>query len=176
MGYLLTTADCLLTLMSDLPKPIKDLVAPIFEARPLAKAMSRLVVTERESTPLVEEVDRIIQYPALNNCPPLVAGLWLYVDQLDASHKISQQIDDATGSFWHGIMHRREGDFSNSHYWFRRVGHHPAMAAIDVPGGYDDHALIDQVEQAHRQGQAPASLIECQRREWMALFHYCATT
>src|SRR4051812_8366636 len=48
-----------------------------------------------------------------------VAGIWLLHDYLDESHKISQGIDTTSGSFWHAIMHRREGDFSNAKYWFR---------------------------------------------------------
>jgi hypothetical protein len=48
-----------------------------------------------------------------------MSGLWLLAGDLDRSHTISQGIGSAEGSFWHGIMHRREGDFSNSKYWFR---------------------------------------------------------
>src|SRR5438552_13147625 len=36
------------------------------------------------------------------------AGLWLYHDFLNESHAISQEIDTTTGSYWHGLMHRRE--------------------------------------------------------------------
>ena len=43
-----------------------------------------------------------------------ISGVWLLHDYLDESHKISQDIDTTSGSFWHGIMHRREGDFWNS--------------------------------------------------------------
>ena len=53
------------------------------------------------------------------------AGLWLLAGELDLSHNVSQSCDSQEGSFWHGIMHRREGDFGNSKYWFRRVGRHP---------------------------------------------------
>jgi hypothetical protein len=53
-----------------------------------------------------------------------VAGIWLLYDFLDASHEVSQGISSREGSFWHGIMHRREGDFSNAKYWFRKVGRH----------------------------------------------------
>lgn len=61
-----------------------------------------------------------------------ISGLWLWCDYLDPSHKISQDIETPTGSFWHGIMHRREGDFWNSKYWFRQVGQQgvePQLAA-----------------------------------------------
>src|SRR6516162_5234245 len=50
-----------------------------------------------------------------------LAGLWLFHDFLDESHKISQDIDTVEGSYWHGILHRREPDYSNAAYWFRRV-------------------------------------------------------
>jgi hypothetical protein len=58
------------------------------------------------------------------------SGLWIYHDFLDESHTISQSIENATGSYWHGIMHRREPDFSNAAYWFRRAGTHPIFAAV----------------------------------------------
>lgn len=58
------------------------------------------------------------------------AGLLLWNDDLDASHTISQGISDATGSFWHAIMHQREGDAGNSKYWWRRTGTHPAFGAV----------------------------------------------
>lgn len=53
------------------------------------------------------------------------AGLHLWNGSLDASHAIAQDIENATGSFWHGIMHRMEGDYSNAKYWFRLVVAHP---------------------------------------------------
>jgi hypothetical protein len=96
--------------------------------------------------------------------PALCAGLWLYVDALERSHQISQGLEDATGSFWHGIMHRREGDFSNAHYWFRRMGAHPALRSLP---GHDPHALIDAVAAA--QPGNPAALVAQQRAEWAAL-------
>lgn len=59
------------------------------------------------------------------------AGLLLLNDFLDDSHEISQTMEGKgnpkTGDYWHGIMHRREPDAGNASYWFRRVGHHPAM-------------------------------------------------
>src|SRR3974390_1770578 len=48
-----------------------------------------------------------------------LAGLWLVHDFLDESHRISQDIATTSGSYWHGIMHRREPDPDNAKYWFR---------------------------------------------------------
>ncbi|MFN5951517.1 MAG: hypothetical protein ACK43N_23720, partial [Pirellulaceae bacterium] len=37
------------------------------------------------------------------------------------SHQISQDLPDAQGAFWHGCLHRQEGDHGNASYWFRRL-------------------------------------------------------
>lgn len=58
------------------------------------------------------------------------SALHLWNDDLDRSHTISQEIHTPTGSYLHGIMHRREPDYENSKYWFRRVGEHPAFGLL----------------------------------------------
>lgn len=58
------------------------------------------------------------------------AGLLLLNDDLDAAHNIVQHIETPTGSFWHAIIHRREGDFSNARYWWHRTGTHPVFEEI----------------------------------------------
>ena len=81
------------------------------------------------------------------------SGLLLWNDALDASHIISQSIESRTGSYWHGIMHRREPDYSNAKYWFRRVGVHPTYPvlreralALLQSGSTESDSLADYVE------------------------------
>lgn len=65
------------------------------------------------------------------SAPPLVeAGLHLLNDDLERCHRIAQAHEGPDGNYWHAILHRREGDFGNSLYWYRRVGEHPVLAAM----------------------------------------------
>ena len=71
------------------------------------------------------------------------AALYLKHGHLEDCHKIAQQVATPTGGYWHGIMHRQEGDISNSHYWYDRVGNHPVLEAI---GGYPRDPATEQRE------------------------------
>ena len=152
----------------DLPKAISTLLEPLFAEYPPDRAMQQLVVREPASG-FLGLVEGLVKESGNQLPTPLCSALWLYVDDLNRSHTISQGIQSATGSFWHGIMHRREGDFSNSHYWFNKVGEHPAMSRID---GYDAHDFIDAVEL--NSGRQSAELVARQQAEWQALFSWCA--
>jgi hypothetical protein len=113
-----------------------------------------------------------------------LAGLWLYHNCLDESHQISQDIDTATGSFWHGIMHRREPDAGNAAYWFRRVGDHPVFSLLATEARelglklgaerWDPFAFIAQCE-VHRGTDSEQEMLlrRVQQREWELLFDWC---
>src|SRR5690606_4820628 len=58
------------------------------------------------------------------------SGLLLRADLPDHSHRDSHEIPTPTGSYWHGITPRREGDFGNSKYWSRRVGAPPVYSEL----------------------------------------------
>jgi hypothetical protein len=133
-----------------------------------------------------------VRRPELARC--CLAGLYLLHDFLDESHTISQDIACAEGSYWHGIMHRREPDFGNSAYWFRRVGNHPVFVPLShrvaelareagSPKGseflarqtaWDPFAFIDLCE-AVTEGRADTEKLcrQVQRAEWDLLFAYC---
>jgi hypothetical protein len=123
-----------------------------------------------------------------------VAAVWLVHDYLDESHEISQKIDTPSGSFWHGILHRREGDYSNAKYWFRHVGRHEvfeflgqragelaairgdaaAVEKLTPEGVWDPIAFVDLCQAAVRGGSKHLDLcLDIQQVEWELLFDYC---
>ncbi|MCA9263291.1 MAG: hypothetical protein KDA60_05560 [Planctomycetales bacterium] len=123
-----------------------------------------------------------------------LSGLWLWHDFLDESHTLSQSIETTSGSYWHGIMHRREPDYSNSKYWFHRVGdhaifdalatnaaelaviHNRAKSASSLTDGppWDPFAFVDLCQAAARGTAEDRQLCqEIARVEWALLFDYC---
>ena len=131
-------------------------------------------------------------FPSARSPQGALSGLWLYHGCLDESHSISQDLKTPDGSFWHGIMHRREPDPGNAGYWFRRVGRHPifpelreAVAAVvechpaagfQLGAEWDPFAWIDFWERARRQpgSDADKTALAIQQSEWEILFDWCA--
>ena len=123
-----------------------------------------------------------------------VAAVWLLHDYLAESHAISQEIETQTASFWHAIMHRREGDFSNAKYWFRHVGPHPVFEKLmaraseltaehgETAAGqrltavnkWDPFAFVDLCQSARRGRSELCDLcLDIQQAEWELLFDSC---
>jgi hypothetical protein len=100
----------------------------------------------------------------------LRAAALLYHDHHDEAHDIVQDLTDQDGALLHGILHRREPDYWNAKYWFRRFVAHPAHLAlgrripslvsapvhaalakeITRPGAFDPFTFVDLVEAAAR--------------------------
>jgi len=117
----------------------------------------------RPGTQSVAELDRALG----GDVNPLArATALLWHDHLDEAHHIVQDIDNADASYLHAIMHRREPDYGNAKYWFRRVGPHPCfqpllaeaesilaaekplLARLGSRGQWDPFAFVDACEQA----------------------------
>jgi len=114
--------------MNDSWKTLKSLIAtpdlPVLGPTPRA---GRLPLPE-----LNQRIDRFLADPNLPAAihPSVRSAVLLWHDYLDESHTISQNIPSADGSFLHGIMHRREPDYSNAKYWFHRAANHRSFSDI----------------------------------------------
>ena len=118
-------------------------------------------------------------------------ALHLWNDSLVRAHELAQEIGDATGSYLHGVMHRREPDYENSKYWFRRVGRHPLFPdvrtatlralsdrpdlrqGIDVAPDWDPFRMVDWCREAARKPELEAVLRRVQAREIELLAEFC---
>lgn len=155
--------------------------------------------------------DQLLIVPATSpvHASAMLAALWLWHDGLDQCHQIVQKSPDElhppaaksnhremtqTLAFWHAIMHRREGDFSNSKYWYARCADHPVLQSMPshaneilhplpadksllrvMRNGWDPNAYVDLAEQVHNLPADPRhrAAVTLQRIEWRALFDYC---
>lgn len=116
----------------------------------------------------------------------LVRGGVLYaLDDLDGSHRIFQDAPGDLGSYWHGMVHRREGDFDNARYWFRRAGTLPVFAAMHGRAAaisadmarqlsWDAYLFTGLCEQARFGAEDERRVLpQLQRVEFDVLFDYC---
>ncbi len=166
-----------------------------------ATAYTQLVVTSDGNRAAAECLkaltpDQLLTKPVAgrDDAEALLSGLWLWHDWLDSSHTISQSLHNPAGSFWHAIMHRREGDFSNAKYWYARCRSHPVIKSMlpfandilhPLPAdksllrltrdGWDSDAFVDLAEQLHDRPADPrfGVAVALQKLEWRLLFDHC---
>ncbi|HET6251797.1 MAG TPA: hypothetical protein VFE47_29195 [Tepidisphaeraceae bacterium] len=182
------------------PAFLSPLTQSILNKQPAA--YRKLVVTGGTPTTARElladvKPEQLLTVPvkSRHDASAMLGGLWLRHDALHECHEIVQDLIGPTGSFWHAIMHRREGDFSNAKYWYARCADHRAFRLVsalarDVIGRevtdksllqiagaeYNPDALVDLVAELQDKPQDPRleAAVQLQRMEWEALFHYCA--
>lgn len=121
----------------------------------------------------------------------LLASAFLYNDQHDEAHDIVQDLSCHEGCLLHAILHRREPDYWNAKYWFRRATDHPAYRALTpeaaalartpgseallrrltLAGTLDPIAMVDECEAAagNPSGEAARFLRQVQRLEFEAI-------
>ena len=144
--------------------------------------------------PLQAAIDEALRKNSLPTTQGEVARalVLLWHDHHEPAHTIVQDLSTADASYVHAILHRREPDFGNAKYWFRRVGTHschpalahaagnqlqdPSFAGLRsklLPGGnWDAFAFVDACEAASAKAANPRiaeTLREIQATEFRLL-------
>jgi len=157
----------------------EDLLLRLRPIEPGHPDVLRRIRTAEESELTGGTVLADASYPRL-----IRAGLLYAYDAIDESHRIVQEIGSNHASYWHGMIHRREGDFENSRYWFRRTGKlgvfsemHARAAEVSPLMGrqmdWDPYVLVGQCEQARFGGDVDQKeLVALQRIEFEVMFDY----
>jgi hypothetical protein len=94
----------------------------------------------------------------------LLEGFLLYaLDDIHAAHAIFQEEDNFFASYGHGMMHRREGDFWNANYWFRRARNPRHLC---FPGNRSPSEITALCEQALNNPKMLEETILVLHQEW----------
>ena len=70
----------------------------------------------------------------------ITAMLWLRIGVIDRPHAIVQDGTTPIASYLHGVVHRLEGEYWNSKYWFKQVGDARVLQAVS-------HAINERLNQ-----------------------------
>ena len=178
-------------LPADVPSPIQTLIAQL-SPQPLGPGESTADMESQLAALQIADLfgdAATVSNTDLAEC--CLSGLWLGYNFLDKSHDLSQNLKSQSGSYWHALMHRREPDYSNSAYWFKRVGDHPvfkqlpaAIAATVSKASpelralakhWDPYVFNDLCAFAYAGNQDTAICEAIQLIEWKLLFSYCYT-
>ena len=146
---------------------VEEVFASLFAVQPLHSSFKNLVAPRGALPGMRHAVDHALG--AAEGDPCLVAAAYVYADDLVAAHKkIYDMEDNHEAAYWHGIIHRREGDFWNANYWFRLAGSLPAQFGIDAI------ALTERAQAFHSSGSAVPSedLLDDVRKEFRMLVQY----
>lgn len=112
------------------------------------------------------------------------AGLFYALDALAECHAIVQAIPGDESAYWHGMIHRREGDFDNARYWFRRTGVLPVFDELHGEAGrvsphmaaqmnWDPYLFTGLCEQEkYGEKSLRDELVKLQRIEFEVVFDY----
>ena len=132
-------------------------------------------------------------FPGARDPKAAQSGLLLLLGGWEESHRLSQDLTGAEGSYWHAIVHRLEPDYGNAGYWYRRVGVHPIYADLQlraakiaseqadalwpVPEPWDPAEFLKLCEagRVKRGGWQEHLALGIQQAEWECLFSWCAT-
>jgi hypothetical protein len=148
---------------SDWPASIRTEIAD-------AGSFERIVVRDLSNE---SHKSKITQAKAASSCEQhpvkrrLLQGLILYaLDDIHAAHSIFQDEDGFFGSYGHGMMHRREGDFWNANYWFRRAGN---PRNISFPNGLTPAEITARCEAAQQRAGVEDQALALLHQEWVLL-------
>ena len=85
------------------------------------------------------------------------ALLWLRIGAMDPAHGMVQDATSGLGAYIHGVLHRMEGDWWNSKYWFRQVGDGALVSQIT---GEIERLAQESVELVGWRPLAPAAFVD----------------
>ena len=172
-------------------------VSPIERLRSEFPELKLVHDTKRVASQLIQEIHALSNQDLCggaiqdNDLAQAVrAGFLLAAGGLEEAHGIVQKLETAEAYYWHGIVHRREPDWSNAKYWFRQLGHHPVFdkltKMINLKSSDDANAIFPSEEwdpfkfvdlckacESGNNSEAPDKLLLFQQYEIEKLLEYC---